>query len=92
MASIKEQYQIPQSIESCHTTVFEDYFVEGHVPIEAMEELFEEYPDIDGIALPGMPAGSPGMDGPQTETFIIHALRDGKVQDLFYSPMKKPSP
>lgn len=79
MASVREKYQIPKDMGSCHTTVIEDYFVEGHVPIEAIKKLLKEKPDIDGIALPEMPAGSPGMAGQKTEAFRIFALRDGKV-------------
>lgn len=77
MYSIKKKYQIPQNMGSCHTVVIGDYFVEGHVPIEAIAELLEEKPDIDGIALPGMPSGSPGMPGRKTEDFIIYALSNG---------------
>lgn len=77
MSSIRREYQIPQNMESCHTAVIEHYFVEGHVPIEAIKKLLEEKPDIDGIALPGMPSGSPGMLGQKTEAFRIYALADG---------------
>jgi len=48
---------------SCHTAVVDGYFVEGHVPVEAIVKLRQECPDIAGIALPGMPSGSPGMPG-----------------------------
>ncbi len=64
-------------MKSCHTTVIEGYFVEGHVPVAAIEKLVAEKPDIDGIALPNMPAGSPGMPGRQTEAFKVYALSDG---------------
>ncbi|MFQ5996981.1 MAG: DUF411 domain-containing protein [Dehalococcoidales bacterium] len=82
MSSIRKQYQIPPSMESCHTMVIGDYFVEGHVPIEAIKKMIEEKPDIDGIALAGMPAGSPGMAGEQTEAFKIYALVDGKTSEF----------
>ena len=82
MSSIKRRFQIPQNMESCHTAVIGDYFVEGHVPIEAVEKLLAEKPDVDGIALPGMPSGSPGMPGQQTETFKIYALSDGKTSEF----------
>lgn len=78
MTSIKQTYQIPQNMISCHTGIIEDYFVEGHVPVKAIEKMVEEKPAIDGIALPGMPQGSPGMPGTQTEPFKIYALFDGK--------------
>lgn len=83
MLSIKEQYQIPPQLESCHTTIIGDYFVEGHVPIEAVRKLLSEKPDILGIALPNMPQGSPGMPGFKRETFKIHSVSpDGAVSEF----------
>ena len=77
LSSIKDEHQIPYNMQSCHTAVIGDYFVEGHMPIEAVNKLLEEKPDIDGIALPEMPAGSPGMPGVKREEFIIYSLKDG---------------
>jgi hypothetical protein len=81
MDSVKRQYQIPEDMESCHTAIIEDYqyFIEGHVPVAAIEKLLKEKPDIDGIILPEMPAGAPGMAGVQAEPFIIYALSDGQA-------------
>tara|TARA_Y100000310_G_C20699925_1_gene828783 strand:- start:6720 stop:7148 length:429 start_codon:yes stop_codon:yes gene_type:complete len=79
MDEIHRQHNIPSNIESCHTTIIGDYFVEGHVPMEAIDKLLTEKPDIDGIALPRMPSGSPGMPGPKRETWTIYALKDGKT-------------
>ncbi len=79
---IKDKYNIPQNMRSCHTTIVGDYFVEGHVPIEAINKLLEEQPDIDGIALPGMPSGTPGMPGSKTETWVIYSLSDGKSTEF----------
>jgi hypothetical protein len=82
MASIKRKHQIPQNMESCHTAVIGDYFVEGHVPIEAIEKLLSEKPDIDGIALPGMPQGSLGMSGTKTAALKIYALSGGTASEF----------
>jgi len=82
MSSIKRKYQIPQNMEGCHTAVIGDYFVEGHVPIEAIEKLLEEKPDIDGIVLPGMPSGSLGMSGQKIEAFEIYALSNGTASEF----------
>jgi hypothetical protein len=71
-------------MESCHTTVIDGYFVEGHVPFEAIEKLLAERPDIDGIALPDMPAGSPGMPGRKSGPFDIYQVKDGQYS-LFVS-------
>ena len=79
MESIKAEHSIPGSMESCHTMIIDDYFVEGHVPLVAVDKLLEEKPDVDGIALPGMPSGSPGMPGPQTEPFNVFTVTDGQA-------------
>lgn len=72
MGSIKEQYGIEEDKQSCHTTVIGDYFVEGHVPLAAVEKLLSERPDIDGIGLPGMPIGTPGMPGEKQAAYEIY--------------------
>ena len=58
--AIKRQYQVPPELQSCHTAIVDGYIVEGHVPIADVERLLAERPDIVGLAVPGMPAGSPG--------------------------------
>ncbi|MBT4870199.1 MAG: CopG family transcriptional regulator [Candidatus Diapherotrites archaeon] len=83
MDAIKTQYQIPAGMRSCHTAIFDEYFVEGHVPMEAINKLLEEKPDIDGIALPGMPSGSPGMPGAKKEAWEIYSIKDGKIIGVF---------
>ena len=80
--SIKTKYGIPLELQSCHTTIIGDYFIEGHVPLEAVEKLLEEKPDIDGIALPGMPVGSPGMPGPKEGSFKIYAISNGAAYEF----------
>ncbi len=80
--SLREKYPLPTDMRSCHISVVEGYFVEGHMPAEAIEQLKAEMPDIDGIFLPGMPAGSPGMEGEQTEPFIIYAFSDGEISEF----------
>ena len=76
--SIKKKYNIPLEMQSCHTTIMGKYFIEGHVPLQAVNKLLKEQPDIDGIALPGMPIGTPGMPGEKEEPFVIYQLIDGK--------------
>lgn len=71
---IKDEYEIPQRLRSCHTTVIEEYYIEGHIPMQAIDKLLEERPDIAGIALPGMPSGTPGMPGPKSGDWIIYAI------------------
>ena len=74
---IKQKYTIPLEMQSCHTTIIDKYFVEGHVPLEAINKLLKERPDIDGLALPGMPIGTPGMPGDKEEPYVIYQLVDG---------------
>lgn len=59
---IKEKYQIPSELRACHTATVNGYVIEGHVPVEEIERLLSEKPDVIGIAVAGMPAGSPGME------------------------------
>lgn len=81
--AVKQQYHIPQHLQSCHTSVVGGYVVEGHIPMEAINKLLEEKPDIKGIAMPGMPAGSPGMPGAKSGPFIIYALHhDGTASEF----------
>ncbi len=82
ISSIKDKYNIPSEMQSCHTTIIGDYFIEGHVPMEAIDKLLETMPDIDGIILPGMPAGSPGMSGTKKAPFKIYSLKDGVTSEF----------
>lgn len=83
MIELKAELGVPEDMQSCHTTQVEGYFVEGHVPIEAIEKLLEERPDVAGIALPGMPSGSPGMPGKKTEPWVIFAIgNDGSSYEF----------
>ena len=82
MASIKDQHGIKGNMESCHTTIIGDYFIEGHIPMEAVSKLLTEKPEIDGIALPEMPAGSPGMPGIKAGAFEIYGIKGGESSDF----------
>lgn len=83
MRSVKERYDIPDDTLSCHTSIIDGYVVEGHIPSEAIEKLITEQPDIDGIAMAGMPIGSPGMPGTKTEPFVIYFIEDGQSPGVF---------
>lgn len=80
MESVKDRYGIPEGGESCHTIAIGDYVVEGHVPLEAVARLLSEKPDVDGIGLPRMPSGSPGMPGPKRAPFEVYGMRDGAME------------
>ncbi|MFH1429944.1 MAG: DUF411 domain-containing protein [Candidatus Uhrbacteria bacterium] len=80
IVNLKAQYGVPQNRQSCHTTVIDGYVVEGHVPIEAINDLLETRPDIAGIGLANMPSGSPGMPGRKIGPFDVYAFdQDGAV-------------
>ena len=64
LTAIKEKLGVPASLASCHTAEVEGYFVEGHVPAADIERLLREKPKAKGLTVPGMPAGSPGMEVP----------------------------
>jgi len=76
-AAFKTDQGIPSTAWSCHTLVVDGYVVEGHVPLAAIDRLLERGPAIDGIALPGMPPGSPGMDGVAAGPFEVLAIQAG---------------
>ncbi len=82
MTEIKDKYKIPADKQSCHTMTMGDYYVEGHVPADALVKLFNEKPDIKGIGLPGMPAGTPGMGGVKNETWVIYQDKEGEFSDF----------
>lgn len=74
---MKRQYGVPAELEGCHTTLVDGYVVEGHVPVNTLLRMLAEKPDIKGISLPGMPAGSPGMFGEKAGPFTIYEIGDG---------------
>ncbi len=82
MDAVKDQHDIPNEKQSCHTIAIGDYFVEGHVPMEAIEKLLDEKPAISGIGLAGMPAGTPGMPGPQRAPFAVYQSSGGAVSEF----------
>lgn len=78
---VKSQMGIPSSLEACHTAVVDGYVVEGHVPAEEVKRLLQERPDVQGLAVPGMPAGSPGMEqGGRVEPYnVLTFTQEGKT-------------
>jgi hypothetical protein len=74
----KRKHGIDMDLGSCHTTLVGGYVVEGHVPAHVIQRLLEEQPRIRGLAVPGMPIGSPGMEGPNARPYHVIAIgRDG---------------
>jgi hypothetical protein len=74
----KREYGVDMDLGSCHTALVGGYVVEGHVPAPVIQRLLDERPDIHGLAVPGMPIGSPGMEGPNPRPYHVIAIaRDG---------------
>ena len=80
---VKDKYGVPGDLRSCHTMIIDGYFVEGHIPLEAVDKLIREKTDIKGITLPGMPSGSPGMPGAKNSEWTIYAVnKDGTTYEF----------
>ena len=74
VAAIKAKHGVPARLQSCHTSLVGGYVIEGHVPAEDIRRLLREKPAILGLAVPGMPAGSPGMDVAQFPAYDVIAF------------------
>jgi hypothetical protein len=83
--SVKSRVGIPAGKGSCHTAEVGGYFVEGHVPALDIKRLLAEKPDAKGLVVPGMPAGSPGMEMPdgRVQPYMVELVsRDGTTSDF----------
>lgn len=77
---IKRDAGVPTQLSSCHTAIVDGYIVEGHIPAEHVMSLLADRPDVAGIAVPGMPIGSPGMEGPNPQPYQVYSFtRDGQA-------------
>ncbi len=86
LSDVKKTAGVPGDMEGCHTARIGTYFVEGHVPLEAISKLMSERPDIAGIAVPGMPQGSLGMGDDPAARYEVYAVSKtpGEKPELFY--------
>jgi len=80
---MKRLHGVPQELASCHTALIGDYVIEGHVPAADIRRLLEEAPNVKGIAVPGMPIGSPGMEGPHPEAYRVVAWSESGSTEEF---------
>lgn len=72
MAAVKDRHDVPPSLRSCHTGLIDGYVIEGHVPAADIRTLLDQRPQAGGIAVPGMPVGSPGMEmGGQRDAYDV---------------------
>jgi hypothetical protein len=77
LAVMGEKYGIPDSLQPCHISLIGGYVVGGHIPIEVVDRLLSEKPQITGITLPGMPEGTPGMPGKKPGSLQIYEIGKG---------------
>lgn len=86
LSSLRRQAGVPERVAGCHTAAIDGYVLEGHVPVPAIEKLLSERPRVRGIAVPGMPAGSPGMgDDPNARYNVVtFGAGPGETGRVFY--------
>lgn len=83
-ASYRRKFGVPESLASCHTAVLAGYALEGHVPAAEIQRLLKEKPNAKGLAVPGMPAGSPGMEMGTTQQAYSVMLFDAEGASTVY--------
>ena len=85
MTEIKRTLGVPDALTACHTAVVNGYLIEGHVSAADIDRLLAEKPRIAGLAVPGMPAGSPGMEGAGTQRYQVLTFDKGGKTKVFAS-------
>lgn len=84
LGRIKAKHEVPEDLYSCHTAIIDGYVIEGHVPAADIKRLLSERPDAQGIAVPGMPIGSPGMEqGSRREPYDVILFGKGGERSVF---------
>lgn len=79
----RRKYGVPEKLQSCHTAVVNGYSIEGHVPAAEIQRLLKEHPKAKGLAVPGMPAGSPGMEGNRQEAYSVVRFDEGGMLSVY---------
>jgi hypothetical protein len=79
----REAMRIPDRLGSCHTAVVGGYAIEGHVPATEIKRLLAIHPKARGLAVPSMPPGSPGMEGPMSMPYDVLLVRDDGTTSVF---------
>ena len=85
MTEIKRSLGVPEALTSCHTAVVNGYLIEGHVPAADIARLLKTKPKVAGLAVPGMPMGSPGMEGPITQKYDVLSFDKAGKTKVFAS-------
>jgi hypothetical protein len=85
MTAIKRTLGVPAGLTACHTAIVNGYLIEGHVPAADIDRLLARKPRIAGLAVPGMPMGSPGMESPQAQAYRVLAFEKSGKTTVFAS-------
>jgi hypothetical protein len=85
VGEVKLANGVPVELASCHTALVGGYVVEGHVPADVMQKLLKEKPAVAGIAVAGMPMGSPGMEGSYSDRYNVVAFEKSGKQSVYAS-------
>lgn len=83
LALMRQEQGVPMELVGCHMMVIDGYVVEGHVSAAVVKRLLTERPPVKGISLPGMPIGSPGMEGPRTEPLVTYTFGGQSEPQVF---------
>ncbi len=82
MSNLKREIGIRPRLQSCHTALVDGYYIEGHVPADDIRRLLSEKPDAAGLTVPGMPMGSPGMEGYRKDPYSVLLInKDGSQKE-----------
>jgi hypothetical protein len=85
MVPLKAKFGVQPQHQSCHTAVVEGYVIEGHVPASDIARLLDERPEVTGLTVPGMPRGSPGMEGPVSDSYDVLTFDESGGETVFAS-------
>lgn len=84
MPAVRAKNRVPTTLQSCHTAIVDGYVIEGHVPAADVKRLLATKPKVAGIAVPGMPIGSPGMEqGNRKQSYAVMSFEAGGKTAIF---------
>ena len=83
MGGIKQRLGVTPQLASCHTAMVDGYVIEGHVPARDIKRLLEQRPKVTGLTVPGMPMGSPGMEGHRVDKYDVLTFDKAKNTEVF---------
>ena len=84
-ATYRRRYGIPDALGGCHTAIVAGYAIEGHVPAREIKRLLAERPQAKGLAVPGMPAGSPGMESGKPQPYDVLLIKSDGTSAVYQS-------